>query len=151
MPIIEQYQGDILKATTQTVVNTVNLGGICGKGLALEFKKHDPKMYVHYKKCCDPSSQHPFKAGMLFLWKHSSPWWILNFPTKVNWWQSSSVDLIEAGLKNFVDTYEQRGITSISFPPLGCGCGGLDYHKDVLPLMIKYLHPLPIPIYIVTY
>lgn len=151
MPIIESYQGNILNATTQTVVNTVNLGGICGKGIALDFKKHSPKMFLQYKKCCDPKSPNPFKPGMLYLWKHSEPWWILNFPTKVNWWQKSSTDLIEAGLKNFVETYEKRGITSITFPPLGCGCGGLDFHKDVLPLMIKYLNPLPIPIYIAKY
>jgi hypothetical protein len=39
------------------------------------------------------------------------------------------------------------GITSVSFPPLGCGNGNLDW-KEVKPLMEEYLSNLSIPVYI---
>jgi hypothetical protein len=39
------------------------------------------------------------------------------------------------------------GISSISFPPLGCGNGNLDWN-DVRPLMERYLSKLEIPVYV---
>ena len=41
-------------------------------------------------------------------------------------------------MKKFVETYKDKGITSIAFPMLGCNNGGLE--KDiVLQIMTKYL------------
>ena len=54
------------------------------------------------------------------------------------------------GLKKFVSEYEKLGITSIAFPLLGCGNGGLKWEKEVKPLMEKYLKSLPIEIFIHT-
>jgi hypothetical protein len=73
---------------------------------------------------------------------------VLNFPTKKHWRQPSKPEYIEQGLKKFVDTYHVYGITSISFPLLGCGNGELDWETQVRPLMEKYLQPLPITVYI---
>ena len=33
---------------------------------------------------------------------------------------------------------------TIAWPKLGCTNGGLDWERQVKPLMIKYLDPLPI-------
>ena len=114
-----------------------------GKGLAAAFKQRYPDMFVRYKDLCD---QRLLDIGKLWLWKGPDHW-VLNFPTKRHWRVPSSLEFIEAGLKKFVSTYEERGISEISFPRLGCGNGGLDWN-DVRPMMEKYLGPLPIPIYI---
>lgn len=58
------------------------------------------------------------------------------------------IEYIDAGLKKFVDSYQEKGINSISFPRLGCGNGGLNWEKEVKPLMEKYLRPLPINVFI---
>ena len=57
------------------------------------------------------------------------------------------IEYIEDGLKTFKQFYKEMGITSISFPPLGCGNGNLDWHH-VKPLMLKYLWDLDMQIYI---
>jgi hypothetical protein len=36
------------------------------------------------------------------------------------------------------------GIKSIAWPKLGCTNGGLNWEKDVKPLMIKYLNDIDI-------
>jgi hypothetical protein len=71
----------------------------------------------------------------------------MNFPTKKNWRSPSKIEYIEMGLKKFVSEYEKLGITSIAFPLLGCGNGGLDWESEVKPLMEKYLKSLPIEIF----
>lgn len=51
------------------------------------------------------------------------------------------MEFIEAGLRTFKATYRKNRITSIAFPPLGCGSGGLLW-DDVGPLMRRYLEIL---------
>ena len=73
---------------------------------------------------------------------------MLNFPTKRHWRQQSRPEYIEQGLRKFVDTYHVYGITSVSFPLLGCGNGELDWETQVRPLMEQYLNPLPISVFV---
>ncbi len=40
------------------------------------------------------------------------------------------------------------GVTSVAFPALGCGNGGLSYNDQVRPLMEAYLGSLPIPVFV---
>jgi O-acetyl-ADP-ribose deacetylase (regulator of RNase III) len=133
----------ILESRAQTVVNTVNTVGVMGKGLAAEFRKKAPAMFSKYQEFCNSKQ---LSIGKLWLWKNSDPW-ILNFPTKEHWRNPSKISYIEAGLKKFVEKYEEQGITEISFPRLGCGNGGLDW-DNVRPLMEQYLGKLPIQVYI---
>jgi O-acetyl-ADP-ribose deacetylase (regulator of RNase III) len=133
----------LLESSAQTLVNTVNCVGVMGKGIAHEFKKRDPEMFIAYKAICDKGLLEP---GKLWLWQ-GYPNWVLNFPTKRHWRHPSRLEWIEAGLEKFARTYADRGITEISFPRLGCGNGGLSW-DDVRPLMEFYLGRLSIPIYI---
>ena len=114
---------NIFDADTQVIVNPVNLVGVIGAGLAKEMKEKYPSMFESYKNVCDRGL---FKEGQLQLYKHEDKW-ILNFPTKKHWKDASDLEHIEKGLQNFVRTYEERDITSITFPKLGCGLGGLDW------------------------
>ncbi|WP_083191333.1 macro domain-containing protein [Salipiger sp. CCB-MM3] len=141
--MINYRRSDIFTSDAQTLVNTVNCVGVMGKGIAKEFKKREPEMFLAYKEICDKKLLTP---GKLWLWRQSVPW-ILNFPTKNHWKGPSKIEWIEAGLDKFAGTFREKGITSISFPRLGCGNGGLDW-ETVRPVMEHYLDPLPIPIYI---
>jgi O-acetyl-ADP-ribose deacetylase (regulator of RNase III) len=133
----------LFESPAQTLVNTVNAVGVMGKGVALEFKKRYPEMFRRYAEFCRRGD---FDVGKLYL--HRTPnKWVLNFPTKKDWRNPSQLEYIERGLEKFVEFYSRQGITSISFPQLGCGNGGLSW-RDVEPLMVRYLEPLPIPIYV---
>src|SRR3989304_9130636 len=132
--------GNLFESPARVLVNTVNTVGVMGKGIAKDFKAIYPEMFRSYQKLCETGK---FKIGTLWLYKTSNKW-VLNFPTKTTWRQPSRVDYIETGLKAFVRGYARNGITSIAFPPLGCGNGELDWDRQVRPLMAKYLHKLPI-------
>jgi O-acetyl-ADP-ribose deacetylase (regulator of RNase III) len=140
------HRTSIFESPTQTVVNTVNCVGVMGKGIAAQFRRDYPDMFLAYKDICDRKLLEP---GKLWLWKAPDRW-ILNFPTKRHWRYPSKLEWIEAGLRKFVAEYEKRGITEISFPRLGCGNGGLDWN-NVRPLMEHYLSPLRITIYVHDY
>lgn len=141
--MLTYLKGDMFKSPAQVLVNTVNTVGVMGKGVALEFKKQYPDMFKAYERACNDKL---LDIGKLMLWKGSNKW-ILLFPTKKHWRNPSKIEYIEAGLQKFIETYAEKGITSISFPRLGCGNGGLDW-ADVQPLMERYLKKLPISVFI---
>ncbi len=145
--MITYVVGDLFQSPARVLVNAVNTVGVMGKGVAEEFKRCYPDMFAQYQALCDGGQ---FEVGQLWLYKTPHKW-ILNFPTKAHWRDPARLEYVEAGLQKFVDTYAEQGITSISFPLLGCGAGGLDWPTEVRPLMERYLAPLPINAYIHLY
>ncbi len=134
---------NLFHSPAQTLVNTVNIVGVMGKGIAKQFKTRHPDMFKEYKQLCDRKG---LSTGNLHLWRGEQNW-VLNFPTKTTWRQPSRMEYVEAGLDKFVSTYKELGITSASFPPLGCGNGNLIW-QEVRPLMERYLKKVNIPIFI---
>ena len=139
--MITILRGDLFTADEQTLVNTINCVGVMGKGIALEFKSRYPEMFVKYKDLCDRKL---IEVGKLWLYKTPNKW-ILNFPTKDHWKNKSEIEYLELGLNKFIETYRERGITSIAFPLLGANNGGLK-PELVLDLMINRLRECDVPI-----
>lgn len=148
MDNITFVKGNIFNTKAQTIVNTVNCVGVMGKGIALVYKLRYPKMFDLYSEYCKSKL---IGIGKLWLYKGEpdAPW-VLNFPTKYHWKYPSKMEYIEKGLQNFIETYKDRGITSIAFPMLGTHNGGLD-KNDVRALMERYLSQCNIPIEIYDY
>ncbi len=141
--MLTYIEGDLFGSPAQVLVNTVNTVGVMGKGIALEFKKRYPRMFLQYKEQCE---KHKLVIGKLMLW-YEPDHWLLQFPTKEHWRNPSKLEYIEKGLMTFTRKYADYNISSIAFPRLGCGNGDLDWN-DVKPLMEKYLKDLPIDVYI---
>ena len=135
---------DLFTSPSRVLVNTVNTVGVMGKGIAKDFKTIYPEMFSRYQELCEKGQ---FDIGQLWLYRTPHKW-VLNFPTKKHWRNPSRPEYIEAGLQKFAATYHVYGITSISFPLLGCGNGELDWETQVRPLMEQYLGKLPIDVYI---
>ena len=136
MSIIE-IKGNIFTTKAQTIVNTVNCVGVMGAGIALEFRLREPEMYRRYVEICKAGKLSP---GILWLYK-SAQRQVLNFPTKKDWKHPSQPNYLEKGLKKFVDTYKEKGISSIAFPMLGADKGGLPIELS-RSIMKSYLSPL---------
>lgn len=141
--MITYVKGDIFTSPAKLIVNTVNTVGVMGKGVALEYKNRYPEMFRMYKELCDTKR---LDVGKLALWKGESKW-VLLFPTKKHWRNSSKLEYVESGLRKFADNWDSIGVNSVAFPRLGCGNGGLNW-DEVRPLMEKYLNPLPIQVFV---
>ncbi|MBR4264911.1 MAG: macro domain-containing protein [Bacteroidales bacterium] len=127
--MIKYIEGNIFDSNAQALVNTVNLVGVMGKGIALQFKKKYPENYVLYKKAC---SNKTIDIGKLFVTKATDlngEKLIINFPTKIDWRKSSEYSYIEEGLTDLITIIRTYKINSIALPPLGSGNGGLDWNK----------------------
>lgn len=148
---VNTLKGNIFTSKCQTLVNTVNCQGVMGAGIALEFKLRLPEMFDLYVKKCRIDE---IDIGKSWLYKPPPGTregrWVLNFPTKRQWRYPSKIEYLEAGLDEFLNTYENEGIESIAFPVLGASNGGLD-EEESLSVMRSYLERCDIPVEIYQY
>ncbi|PWK31801.1 type II toxin-antitoxin system antitoxin DNA ADP-ribosyl glycohydrolase DarG [Pseudomonas sp. OV226] len=140
--MIKVLIGDIFQSNVQTLVNTVNCVGVMGKGVALEFKKRWPGLMQDYENQC---AKKLVKPGIPYIYNDMFGTSIVNFPTKDHWRSASRLADIQKGLEIFVEHYKAWNITSVAFPPLGCGNGGLEWEL-VGPIMYKTLSKIDIPV-----
>jgi len=143
-------RGNIFTSECATLVNAVNCVGVMGAGIALEFKFRYPVMFDRYEQQCRSGR---LQIGKLWSYRpqpHEGRWSVLNFPTKKHWRHPSREEYLRQGLRNFVETWERRGITSIAFPLLGADRGGLD-ERRVVELMVGYLYRCELPVEIWRY
>lgn len=136
--MIRETRGDLLAADADALVNTVNTVGVAGKGIALQFRHAYPENFRAYAKAAKSGQVTP---GRMFVWETGqmgAPRFIVNFPTKRHWREGSRPGDIRMGLRDLAAFIEQRGVTSIAIPPLGCGNGGLRW-DDVRPMIVSSL------------
>lgn len=137
---------NLFKSKAKVLVNPVNIIGVMGAGIALEFKNRFPYMFKEYKQLIKNNDLH---IGYPRYVKSSedSDVWICLFPTKIHFSNKSCIEYIEKGLMKTAIIAKINN-NSYSFPKLGCGCGGLNFEKEVKPLVEKHLYDLQNDIYI---
>ena len=105
-----------------------------GKGIALQFKRAFPANFHAYRAAC---ARGEVRLGQVWTFDNAVLGlrrYILNFPTKGHWRGRSRLEDIAAGLDSLVQVVNERAITSIAIPALGCGNGGLRW-SAVRPLI----------------
>lgn len=143
--MIRETTGNLLMAPAEALVNTVNTVGVMGKGIALQFKRAYPSMFLEYERAAKAGELAP---GRVQVWESDllqGPRYVINFPTKRHWRGPSRLDYIERGLDDLVRVIRELGVKSIAVPPLGCGNGGLEW-TDVKPLIERKLGSLDIDV-----
>lgn len=121
--------GNLLTVEAEALVNPVNCVGVMGKGIALQFKNAYPMNFHAYLTACESGQIKPGHMNVFETRATSNPQYIVNFPTKRHWRDSSRIGDIEAGLSDLVRVIAEKQINSIAMPALGCGLGGLDWHE----------------------
>lgn len=141
--MVQMVSDDLFESNAHCLINAVNCVGVMGRGLALEFKRRYPNMFSDYVSKCRGGM---VRLGVPYLFNEDSPW-IINFPTKRHWRDSSRLVDIESGLKYLKANYLSWGLKSIAVPALGCGLGGLRW-SIVEPILIKCFNDFDIDVVI---
>ena len=143
-PNIRSVQGDILQnREAEALVNTVNSVGVMGKGLAKQFKdKYSGTPYfAEYQEAVRSGELRPGKVHVSKVGGQ----YIVNFPTKAHYRDSSQLSYITDGLDDLRRVIQETGIKSIAIPQLGSGLGGLNW-ADVRPEIVRKLGGLDVDV-----
>ena len=139
--MIRYAQGNLLDASAEALVNTVNEVGVMGKGIALMFRERFPENTRAYVAAC---KRKQVAVGRMFVTETGElfPRWIINFPTKKHWRDPSQLEWVRTGLEDLVRVIRERGVQSLAVPALGCGNGGLSW-TDVRRLIESAFAGIP--------
>lgn len=136
--------GDMFSYQVDAMINTVNCIGVMGAGIAKQFKKKYPKMFLEYQELC---SEQRIQPGILHTYQ-TEGLLIINLPTKTHPRLPSKYEYVEQGLLSLKDfLIKHPELRSITLPALGCGLGGLRWER-VSAMITEYLGELPIDIYV---
>ena len=120
--MVTYHIGDIFTSGADVLVNPVNCVGICGAGLALEFKKHFPDNYQAYKAYC--AEKKLFK-GQCFLYERpgQNPSCIVNAAIKGHWREPSTALYVGACLGEIERLFNliRAEVKTVAVPALGLG------------------------------
>ena len=141
--MVKYLNCDCINSKCLALVNQINLSGNMDFQVGLEFSTRFPKMYADYLARFKAKS---LVLGQSYLFEEEDQK-IINMPCYESYAFPTNLDVIERSLKYFVKHYQEYNITEVAFPLLGCDEGGLRM-VSVLPIMEKYLKPLPIDCYI---
>ena len=86
--MIHFVKGNLFDSNADALVNTINIVGVMGKGIALECKKKYPYNFKMYYNAC---KQNKIQIGKMFVIKESNKF-IINFPTKKHWRNPSKIE-----------------------------------------------------------
>lgn len=127
--MIRFTQGNLLTASADALVNTVNEVGVMGKGIALQFREVFPESARVYEQAAKEGRVHVGEMLVTAAGSLLGPRLVIHFPTKKHWRQPSQLSWIREGLADLVLVIQREEIHSIALPPLGCGNGGLDWNQ----------------------
>lgn len=119
------------------LVNPVNCVGRMGAGLAKTFKQRysHTDMLTYYQAACETGVLK--YGGVPILYELGDSKYVMFFPTKHHYREVTDINKIRSSLNHLTKLFYPE--MSIAIPKLGCGLGGLDYGKDLKPLLKEYL------------
>ena len=142
--MIRYTKWNLLQDESEVLVNTVNLAGVMGKGIALAFKQAFPKNFaVCAKACKEPSLTIGKLCTVSDFNHHYGHKTIVNFPTKTHWRKPCEYVYIGLGLIALRAYLLHTRPARIAIPPLGCGNGCLDW-QQVRPMIERALQGLDV-------
>ena len=115
---------------------------IMGKGLAKDAKERYPKLPKEFANLISGQQRQHQPIFPILRWLDDENVNLMGFPTKWHWKESAGLALIEKGLiflKGLMPYLMSNGEKDkVVAPQLGCGLGGLNWDREVKPLMEKY-------------
>lgn len=112
--------GDAVCVTTNGVIKT-NGEAVMGAGIAKEANMRY-QVAAQLGKKLKINGNHCYDLGS-YDGKN-----LVSFPTKHDWRNDSDIELIRQSCKELVILTDQNSWHTVLLPPVGCGCGKLDFN-----------------------
>src|SRR5258706_2094165 len=107
----------IFDVTADALCNSVNVHGIMGAGIALQFKKRYPKMFADYKEKCQAKT---IKPGDCYVYRDTdNQVYLLGLAVKNDWKFWSTLEWMEQSLKSLKLVILENDIKSVNLPLIG--------------------------------
>lgn len=115
-----------------------NGDAVMGAGVALEAQKNYLVADL-LGKYLEQYGNRVFNLGLHPNLKTGDMFRLFSYPTKFNWKENSSLDLIEKSARELMQCCDKFSVERCYLPPVGCTNGRLNFFQDVEPIIKKIL------------
>lgn len=138
MTNLTHVTGDIFSSEALGMGQGVNIRGVMGSGIAVQFRNRFPDMYQAYRAAC-LSGQ--VETGKTLIWPFYDKAdgvnrFIYNITSQDDPGPNAQLEWLEMGTKASLEHARDSGIDRIALPRIGSGVGGLD-QDDVEALLVR--------------
>jgi O-acetyl-ADP-ribose deacetylase (regulator of RNase III) len=103
----------------------VNCEGRMGKGIAKEFRRRWPDMYIRYRELC---LKKKLKPGNLYTWRDFRTGEVIfNLATQQAVGATATIEAVRTSLLLMIEEASQHHFKRIGLPRIGAGIGGLKW------------------------
>lgn len=146
--MIKFIEGDLFSQNVDAIGHGVNCMGAMGSGIAVEFRKRFPDMYLQYRILCGAGTLTP---GHMFPYRdEQTNWWVYNLASQDYPGASAKGIWLRESLKSARLHAETNGLHSVALPRIAAGIGGLSWDIQVKPTMEAVLAPSRVQFTIVS-
>lgn len=144
---VRDVTGDLFRVPAQALGHGVNLHGVMGAGIAVQFRVRWPQMYAQYRDECHSGR---LTLGGVFPWRDERTGTVVyNLATQPRPGRYATLDAVRSAVAVMVTHAERVGIQSVALPQIGCGLGGLAW-ADVRAAIDDAAGPSPVQVLAVT-
>lgn len=123
MPL-KLLDGSLFDAPTPSIGQGVNIRGVMGSGIAVEFRRRFPDMYEEYRELCLSGGLFP---GEVHRFENSDGTVIYNIASQDDPGRNARLEWLEDGVDTALTLLRENGEDTLALPRIGCGIGGLDW------------------------
>lgn len=128
--------GNLFDTGATCIGHGVNCHGIMGAGIAKEFKRRFPDNYRAYSRRCRDKTLRP---GKTFVWAEDGTT-IMNMASQNRPGADATYEWLFLAAQDAAAKATALGEKVIAIPQIGCGIGGLKWHKvEVVLLAVEIL------------
>lgn len=137
--MINYKKSDITNLDEGIIVHGVNCQGAMGSGVAKAIKEKWPMVYSEYMSLFIDNKPKPKLLGKSQAVHVSDNLYIFNAFTQIRYGKNdvfADATAIKSALQNVIITTDMMDLESIiNMPMIGSGLGGLDWGKNVVPVL----------------
>ena len=141
--------GDVFSTHSRGIGHGVNVVGLMGHGIALQFRNRFPEMHNQYKVLCNNGSLRP---GETMIWEmpFENPQpdhrlFVYNIASQDAPGANAKMEWLITGVANALSHAAEHGLESIALPRIGSGIGGLK-QDEVEAALTKLAEESPVDI-----
>jgi len=134
---ITEVKGDLFADKQAAILHGVNCKGVAGRGFVLALKQAYPTALVKYTAYGKAGQLQP---GGLVVYERKSEPLILHAATQDGYGagqRNAKTEWIESALELAIVELDKRGITQLAMPRIAAGLGGMDWEREVKPIIVR--------------
>lgn len=134
--------GDIFTSTAPAIGHGVNVDGVMGHGIAVEFRNRFDHMHTLYREKCANGELLP---GQVYIYQYSGhpERYVYNIASQDRPGRNARYDWLISGTVRALEHAQSRGLDRIALPRIGSGIGGLYLPtvQDILETLATFYEP----------